>query len=51
MGVAHLAGSITPGKLANLIVTLPGWNLTRIAYHYRTPFIRTILLRGLQRSQ
>lgn len=47
MGVAHLAGSITPGKLANLIVTLPGWNLTRIAYHYRTPFIRTILLRGL----
>ena len=47
MGVAHLAGSITPSKLANLIVTLPGWNLTRIAYHYRTPFIRTILLRGL----
>ena len=51
MGVAHLAGSITPGKLANLIVTLPGWNLTRIAYHYRTPFIRTVFLRGLQRSQ
>ena len=47
MGVAHLAGSITPGKLANLIVTLPGWNLTRLAYHYRTPFIRTVLLRGL----
>ena len=47
MGVAHLAGSVTPGKLANLIVTLPGWNLTRLAYHYRTPFIRTVLLRGL----
>ena len=46
MGVAHLAGSVTPGKLANLIVTLPGWNLTRIAYQYRTPFIRTVLLRG-----
>ena len=47
MGVAHLAGSVTPGKLANLIVTLPGWNLTRLAYHYRTPFIRTVILRGL----
>ena len=47
MGVAHLAGSITPGKLANLILTRPGWNLTRIAYHYHTPFIRTVLLRGL----
>ncbi len=47
MGVAHLAGSITPGKIANLTVTQPGWNLTRLAYHYRTPFIRTVLLRGL----
>ena len=46
MGVAHLAGSITPGKIANLIVTHPGWDLTRIAYHYHTPFIRTVLLRG-----
>ncbi len=47
MGVAHLAGSITPGKIANLTVTHPGWNLTRLAYHYRTPYIRTVLLRGL----
>ena len=47
MGVAHLAGSITPGKIANLTVTQPGWNLTRLAYHYRTPYIRTVLLRGL----
>ena len=47
MGVAHLAGSVTPGKLANLIVTLPGWNLTRLAYHYRTPFISQVILRGL----
>ena len=46
MGAAHLAGSVTPGKLANLIVTLPGWNLTRLSYQYRTPFIRTVLLRG-----
>ena len=47
MGVSHLAGSITPGKIANLTVTQPGWNLTRLAYHYRTPYIRTVLLRGL----
>ena len=47
MGVAHLVGSVTPGKLANLIVTQPGWNLTRLAYHHHTPFIRTVLLRGL----
>ena len=47
MGVAHLAGSVTPGKLANLIVTLPGWDLTRLAYHYRTPFISQVILRGL----
>lgn len=47
MGVAHLVGSVTPGKIANLIVTHPGWNLTRLAYQYRSPFIRTVLLRGL----
>ena len=48
MGVAHLAGSITPGKLANIIVTLPGWNLTKLPYLYRSPFIRTVFLRGRQ---
>ena len=47
MGVAHLVGSVTQGKIANLIVTHPGWDLTRLAYHYHTPFIRTVLLRGL----
>jgi imidazolonepropionase len=46
MGVAHLAGSVTPGKIANLIVTQPGWNLTRLAYHYRTPFIHRVFLQG-----
>ncbi len=46
MGVAHLVGSIAPGKIANLIVTDPGWNLTKIPYHYRSPFIRAVILRG-----
>jgi len=48
MGVAHLVGSITPGKIANLIVTRPDWNLTKIPYLYRSPFIRTVILRGNQ---
>ena len=46
MGVAHLVGSVTPGKIANLIVTAPGWNLTKIPYLHHTPFIRHIFLRG-----
>ena len=46
MGVAHLVGSIAPGKIANLIVTDPGWNLTKIPYHYRSSFIRAVILRG-----
>ena len=46
MGVAHLTGSVTPGKLANLIVTDHSWNLTKLPYLYRSPFIRTVILRG-----
>jgi imidazolonepropionase len=46
MGVAHLTGSVTPGKLANLIVTNHGWDLTKLPYLYRSPFIRTVILRG-----
>ena len=46
MDVAHLVGSVTPGKIANLVVTKPGWNLTRLAYHYRTPYIHKVLLLG-----
>lgn len=44
MGVSQEAGSITVGKRANLILTHPGWNLTKIPYHYRTPFIKKIIL-------
>ena len=46
MGVSHLTGSVTPGKKANLIVTLPGRSLASIPYMYTTPFIKTILLSG-----
>ncbi|MBQ3882329.1 MAG: imidazolonepropionase [Bacteroidales bacterium] len=50
MGVSHLTGSVTPGKKANLIVTLPGRSLASIPYMYTTPFIKTILLSGEETS-
>ena len=44
MGVSRDYGSITRGKKAALILTQPGWDLTKIAYQYQTPFIRQVLL-------
>ena len=44
MGVSSEYGSITRGKRAALILTHPGWDLTRLAYQYQTPFIRQIIL-------
>ena len=44
MGVSEQYGSITRGKKAALILTQPGWDLTKIAYQYQTPFIRQVLL-------
>ena len=44
MGLSSELGSITVGKKANLLLTAPGWDLTRMAYQYQTPCIRQILL-------
>ena len=44
MGVSGQYGSITVGKKAALILTEPGWDLTKIAYQYQTPFIRQVIL-------
>lgn len=44
MGVSEQYGSITVGKKAALILTQPGWDLTKIAYQYQTPFIRKVFL-------
>jgi imidazolonepropionase len=44
MGVSRDYGSITRGKKAALILTEPGWDLTKIAYQYQTPFIRQVIL-------
>lgn len=44
MGLSADYGSITVGKRAALILTEPGWDLTKIAYQYNTPFIREVIL-------
>ena len=46
LGVSDITGSVTPGKRADLILTHPGWTLTKIAYLYQTPFIRRVFLGG-----
>lgn len=46
MGVSDIAGSITRGKLANLIITKKIPSLTWIPYCWQTPFISKVLLRG-----
>lgn len=46
MGISDVAGSITAGKLANLIITKRIPSLTWIPYCYQTPFIDRVLLRG-----
>ena len=46
MGVSELCGSITVGKLANLILTEPLPSLAFIPYCYNTPFIRKHYVRG-----
>ena len=46
MGVSEKTGSITRGKRADLILTQPGWTLSRIPYTYQTPFIRTVFAGG-----
>lgn len=46
MGISDVAGSITAGKLANLIITKRIPSLAWIPYCYQTPFIDRVILRG-----
>lgn len=46
MGVSGITGSITPGKRADLILTVPVSSLDFIPYSYTTPFIRQVYLAG-----
>ena len=42
MGLSRDYGSITIGKKAALILTEPGWDITKLAYQYQTPFISKV---------
>ena len=44
MGVSQDYGSITVGKKAALILTEPGWDLTKLAYQYQTPLIKDVII-------
>ena len=46
MGVSHELGSITRGKKASLILTQPGWTLTKLPYLHHTPFITKVFIEG-----
>ena len=46
LGLGAETGSVTPGKRADLILTHPGWTLTRLPYYHQTPFIRRVFLGG-----
>ena len=47
MGISQEYGSVTRGKKAALILTTPGWDLTKLAYQYQTPFIRQVIFPSL----
>ena len=46
MGVSDITGSIAAGKRADLILTRPGWDLTKMVYLHQTPYIRQVYLAG-----
>ncbi|MBO8444874.1 MAG: imidazolonepropionase [Bacteroidetes bacterium] len=46
MGVSDIAGSITPGKRADLIITRTLPSFAFIPYSHQTPFISRILVKG-----
>lgn len=46
MGASDQTGSVTAGKRADLILTKPGWTLTKLAYLYQTPYIDKVFILG-----
>ena len=46
MGVSDLTGSVTVGKRADLVLTQPGWTLTKLPYLHHSPYIRQVYLAG-----
>ena len=46
MGISDMAGSVTKGKIANLLVTAPMNSLAFLPYSYQTPLIRKVIVNG-----
>ena len=46
LGVSDITGSVTPGKRADLILTVPLPSLTTLSYLHHTPFIRRVFFGG-----
>jgi imidazolonepropionase len=46
MGLANECGSITKGKRANIIITVPIPSINFIPYAYTSPIIHQVLLNG-----
>ncbi len=46
MGISDMAGSVTKGKIANLLVTVPMNSLAFLPYSYQTPLIRKVIVKG-----
>ena len=46
MGVSDITGSVTVGKRADLVLTHPGWTLTKLPYLHHSPYIRQVYLAG-----
>ena len=51
MGLSAETGSVTRGKRADLILSTPGWTLTKLPYLYRSPYIRKVFICGQQISR
>ena len=46
MGVSDVTGSVTVGKRADLVLTQPGWTLTKLPYLHHSLYIRQVYLAG-----
>jgi len=46
MGLSKKMGSITKGKLANLLIVKPRLGLSDIPYMYQSPWLESVILRG-----
>ena len=46
MGISDMAGSVTKGKVANLLITAPMPSLAFLPYSHQTPLIKKVIVKG-----